>query len=99
EGGTAGRERVHHGGVEPSLLFVHRRDETRTRNAFLVAQALVVSEPERTVLDQRSARRGAELVPLAFRLGKPERVREEVRGIQRVIAEELVDAAAHGVTA
>ena len=97
--GTPGRKRVDHRRAEQPQFLGRRRYLPHARHAFEVAQAFVISEPERSVLDQRSADRGAELVALPLRLRGAERVREEIVRVQRIVAEELVDAAANRIGA
>ena len=97
-GPPAGKRIDDHGAEQPGLLRGGRHLPD-ARHAFEIAQALVVAEPERPVLHQRSADRGAELVAFPLRLRRSERVREEVVGVETVVAEELVDAAANGVGA
>ena len=93
------RERIVHRTAEHPRLLRRRRHLPHARHAFAIAQAFVVGEPERAVPDERSANRRAELIALPFGLGRAQRVREEVVGVERIVAEEFVGAAAHAVGA
>ncbi len=99
EGRAPGRERIDDHGAEQARLFRGRRHQADARDALVIAQPLVVAEPERAVLDERAADRRAELVALPLRFRRAERVREEVGRIQPVVAQELVDAPPHHVGA
>ena len=67
------------------------------RNAFSIAQALVVAKPERLVPHERSADGGAELIALPLWFRCAQRVREKVVRVERVVPQEFVDAAAKPV--
>ena len=92
--GAARRERIEHRRAEEARLLGGRRHEADARDAFLVAQPFIVGEPEGAVADDRATGRAAELIALAFGLGRAKFLREEVVGVERVVAHELVDAAA-----
>ena len=82
---------------EEARLLRRRRHLTHARNAFLIAQAFVVREPERSVLHYRTAGSPAELIAVALRLRCTERVREEIVRVEIVVAKKLVDASANRI--
>ena len=89
---TAGRKRIDDRSGEEARLLRRRRHLAHARNAFLIAQAFVVREPERPVFHYRTAGGPAELIAVALRLRCAERVREEIVRVEIVIAKKLVDA-------
>ena len=97
--GPAAGKRIDHRRAEQPGFLCGGRHLPDAGNPFEIAQALVVAEPEGAVLHQWSPGRAAELVPFPLRLGRAERVREEVVRVEMVVAEELVEAAANGVGA
>ncbi len=91
----AGRKRIVDRRPELSGLLGGRRYQTRARNAFLVAQPFVISEPERPVANDRPSDCAAKLIAFALRLGRIQQFGKVVIGIERVIPEKFEDAAVH----
>jgi hypothetical protein len=74
-------------------------DFTRKGDSVSPGESLVVEEEESTVLDDRSAKRSAELVLHQFRTWEAARIVEEVVSIEDCIPEIFVQAAMKGVRA
>ena len=83
---------------EDALTLQQRRHRRDHRAADRLALALIVDEEERVVLDERAAERAAELIAAVLRLGLERRL-EEVRRVQRFVAEELEGVAVKRVGA
>ena len=93
------RERIVDGRREQPGLLRRGRHLPSAWNPLLVAQPLVVGEPERPIAHDRSANRAAELIALALRLGRSKQLRKIVVGVERIVSEELEQAAVHAVGA
>src|SRR5579864_3790328 len=83
-------------GDEVSLAGGGRQDRIYQRDSQPLAQSLIVDEEKGVVFDDGTANRSAELIPFESRYG---RSIEEVPGVERAVAEELVRGAVQGVGA
>src|SRR5947207_15541536 len=75
-------------GIEVALTLVHRWQRRGGFRAFRLPGALIVSEPEEAVFQDRATPYSAKLVAVQFGPREPCRIREVAVGIQRAIAEE-----------
>ena len=90
-------KRVNNCCAEQSGFLSRRRHLAHAWNALLIAQSLIVCKPESAVLDERATDRRAELIAFAHRFRSAKRVGEEVVGVERVIAQEFINAAVDAV--
>jgi len=75
-------------GIEVALTLVHRWQRRGGFRAFRLPGALIVSEPEEAVFQDRPTPYSAKLFAVQFGPREPCRIREVAVGIQRAIAQE-----------
>ena len=80
-------------------MFVRGGHDRRPDHALLEARRFDVAEEERLAADDRSAQVAAEVVLVVIRFRRALPDREEVVGVELVVAEELVAGAVDGVGA